>query len=148
MLAAAEEAHAGLADIATGRAESGKDKRASFFKYWIKKLKASQQGLTEAAVQKVTAGEMTWPSFEDVVQSSSDAAEHFAKALQDCVKQREDILEEHGKQEVRAALAILQRSLSEFEKVAAGGKHGESWKAGVPDDDWEAPQRAGRDFIK
>ena len=43
---------------------------------------------------------------------------------------------------------MLQRSLSEFEKVAAGGEHGESWKAGVPDDDWEALQRAGQDFIK
>ena len=76
-------------------------------------MKASQQDLTEAAVQKVTAREMAWPIFEAVDQASSDAAEHFAKAMQECMKQREDILEEHGKQEVRAAFAMLQRSLEE-----------------------------------
>jgi len=30
---------------------------------------------------------------------------------------------------------MLQRSLDEFEKVAAGGENGESWKAGVLDDE-------------
>jgi len=93
MLKAVEEAHAGLADIEAGRAEPGKDKRASVLKSGIQKLKESQQHLTEAAVQKVTAREMQWPIFEDVDQASSDAAEHFAKAMQDCLKQREDILE-------------------------------------------------------
>ena len=87
---------------------------------------------------KVTTREMILPSFEDVAQASSDAAEHFAKAMQDCMRQREDILEEHGKQEVGAALALLQRSLAEFEQVAAGGANGESWKARVLDDYWEA----------
>jgi len=43
---------------------------------------------------------------------------------------------------------MLQRSLDEFEKVAAGGENGESWKAGVPDDDWEALLLAGQAFIK
>ena len=43
---------------------------------------------------------------------------------------------------------MLQRSLEEFEKVAAGGENGESWKAGVPDDDWEALLLAGQAFIK
>ena len=97
MLKAVEEAHAGLADIEAGRAEGGKDKRAIFFKIWIQKLKVSQQDLTEAAVQKVTAREMQWPNFEDVGQASSDVAELFAKAMQDCMKQREVFLEEHGK---------------------------------------------------
>ena len=130
MLKAVEEAHAGLADIEAGRAEGGKDKRALFFKSGIQKLKVSQQDLTEAAVQKVTAREMAWPIFDAVDQASSDAAEHFAKAMQECMKQREDILEDHGKQEVRAAFTMLQRSLEELEKVARGGQNGESWKAG------------------
>ena len=64
------------------------------------------------------------------------------------MNQREEILEEHGAQGVRAALAMLQRGLSELEKVAAGGENGESWKAGVPDDDWDALQRVGQDFIQ
>ena len=125
MLKAVEEAHAGLADIEAVRAEPGKDKRAILRKSGIQKLKVSQQDLTEAAVQKVTAREMAWPIFEAVDQAISDAAEHFAKAMQECMKQREDILEEHGKQEVRAALAMLQRSLGELDKVAAGGENGE-----------------------
>ena len=113
ILKAVEEAHAGLADIEAGRAEGGKDKSAIFFKSGIQKLNVSQQDLTEAAVQKVTAREMAWPIFEAVDQASSDAAEHFAKAMQECMKQREDILEEHGKQEARAAFAMIQRSLEE-----------------------------------
>ena len=68
--------------------------------------------------------------------------------MQECMKQREDILDEHGKQEVRAALAMMQRSLEDVEKVAAGGENGESWKAEVPDDDWEALLLAGQAFIK
>ena len=51
---------------------------------------------------------MAWPIFEAVDQAISDAAEHFAKAMQECMKQREDILEEHGKQEVRTAFTMLQ----------------------------------------
>ena len=112
-----------------------KDKRARLLKDGTQKLKESQRDLTGAAVDKLTDGSMTWPSFEDVNQASSDAAHHLAKASRDGVNQREEILEEHGKQEVRAALAMLQRGLSELKKVAEGGENGESWKAGVPDDD-------------
>ena len=59
MLKAVEEAHAGLADIEAGRAEPGKDKRASLLKSGIQKLKESQQHLTEAAVQKASQRHLT-----------------------------------------------------------------------------------------
>ena len=43
---------------------------------------------------------------------------------------------------------MLQNCVAELARVAGGGENGESWKAGVPDDDWEALQRVGQEFIK
>ena len=83
-------------DVATSQAGGSsrkRSKRAKCLKDGVRKLKASQQSLTEAAVQKVTGG----PTLGEASSGSSDAPREFAAALRRYIQQREDILEEHGK---------------------------------------------------
>ena len=63
MLKAVEDVRAGLADIEAGRAEAGKDKRASFVNSGIEKVKRFRKDLTEAAVQIMTARDVACPVF-------------------------------------------------------------------------------------